>query len=56
MDEYNFMMVHVLVHGVTENEKYFIGRTPEIGEAVEMVCNGYTDEGAIKFQLRVKNA
>lgn len=52
--EFTFMAVHVIDHGVTANEKFFLGPLPKKGEAVEMVYVGDQEDGAMKFQLRVK--
>lgn len=35
-------------------EKFFEGRLPVVGEAVEMVFVGYTENGDMRFQYRVK--
>ena len=50
--EYTFMEVHVIDHGVTANEHFFLGPLQQIGEAVEMVYVGKTVEGGMKLQLR----
>lgn len=54
--EYTFMQVHVNGEdGKTANEKFFVSRLPEIGEPVEMVFVGVSEEGGMKFQLRTKS-
>lgn len=50
---YTFMEVAVVEHGKPANEKFFIGRLPVEGEAVEMVYTG-SEDGRMKFQLRVR--
>ena len=52
--EFIFMVVHAVDHGQTVNEKFFIGRLPKVGEAVEMVYVAPQDDGGMKFQLRTK--
>lgn len=53
--EYIFMEIHAKNgNGTTNNEKFFLGRLPVEGEAVEMVFIGFNKEGGMKFQLRVK--
>src|SRR5262249_27775372 len=52
---YRFMSVLVQdENGKPVNEKFFLGRLPKQGEAVEMVFMGTNAEGAMIFQLRVK--
>jgi hypothetical protein len=51
--EWIFMEVSATHHGEPANEKFFLGRLPEEGEAVEMVYVG-SKEGRMRFQLRVR--
>lgn len=53
--EWTFMEVHVMNHGKTDNEKFFIGPLPEVGDAVEMVYIGSRESGAMRFMLRTKS-
>lgn len=54
---YTYHSVHVIGNdGKPANDKFFVGRLPQVGEAVEMVYVGDTDDGAMRFQLRVKDA
>jgi hypothetical protein len=52
--EYTYMEVHVLAGGQTANEKFFLGRLPHEGEAVEMVYVGSKPDGTMRFQLRTR--
>lgn len=52
--EFTFMTLHAIDHGVTVNDKFFLGRLPSDGETVEMVYIGSETDGSMKFQLRVK--
>lgn len=40
--------------GEIDNSKFFEGPLPKVGQAVEMVYVGDSDEGALRFQLRTK--
>ena len=54
MTDYTYCEIHATTEdGKTINEKFFDGRLPQIGEAVEMVFVGNRDNGAMMFQLRV---
>lgn len=54
---YSFMTVKLLENDVLANEKFFIdGRLPRHGETVELVYVGDDADGALRLQLRVKNA
>ena len=52
--DFTFIEVHVVDHGVTANERYFVGDLPQVGDAVEMVYVGSRDDGTMRFQLRTK--
>jgi hypothetical protein len=52
--EYTYAEIHVIEYGKTANEKFFIGRLPVEGEAVEMVYIGSRKDGSMRFQLRVR--
>lgn len=52
--EFTFMVVHVINNDKTENEKFFLGPLPKIGEAVEMVYVGDDALGGMRLQLRVR--
>lgn len=53
---YTFMQVGVLgLDGNRDDEKFFVGRLPKEGEAVEMVYVGRDpDNDNLNFQLRVR--
>jgi len=52
--DFYFMEVKVKIGEKTDNSKFFIGRLPVPGEAVEMVYVNDTIDGGMRFQLRVK--
>lgn len=53
---YSYLEIKVLdATGTVENEKFFEGRLPKIGEAVEMIYAGSHDDGAtMRFKLKVR--
>lgn len=52
--DFTFMVVHVINEGKTDNQKFFVGRLPKVGEAVEMIYIGDDKDGSMKFQLRTR--
>ena len=52
--EYTCFLVHVTTPNGIENEKFFVGRLPKIGEAVEFVYVGESRNGGMRLQLRVR--
>lgn len=52
---YTFLILKVINEkGDIENEKFFVGALPKIGEAVEMIYVGNENDGGMRFQLRTK--
>lgn len=51
-----FMEIKLTYQDETHNEKWFLGRLPNIGEAVEMVYVGPSTNGGMVFQLRAKDS
>lgn len=52
--DFTFMEVKVMNKGKLTNDKFFIGPLPEVGQSVEMVYVGSREDGAMRFQLKVK--
>lgn len=52
--EFTFMILHAVNQGRTENEKFFLGPLPAVGQAVEMVYVGDDGVGGMRMQLRAK--
>lgn len=50
-----FMTAKFTHLGVVHNERYFIGRMPRPGEAVELVYIGDNEQNEMRFQLRVRS-
>ena len=54
--EYTYMTVKCTdMSGNLQNEKFFIGALPLVGESVEMVYVGDFPDGSMRFQLKVKD-
>lgn len=51
---WTFMSVLAKDHNAVANDKFFIGRLPKKGEAVEMIYTGDNSDGSMNFQLRVR--